>query len=221
MGRLPAVDAEDDLRRGGHDPGVPPRERRPPSERRYPPAVRVVAGRAKGRVLRAPDGQATRPTSDRVREAAFSVLLSLRPIQGATVVDLFAGSGALGIEALSRGAARATFVERDRRALAAIRANLTALALEDAATVVAGDAEVHAALAVGDGADLVFADPPYSFDGWPRLLATIRGAGFAGLALIETGHSLELGVEWDAVRVKRYGDTVVTVARPRGEVCQP
>src|SRR5258706_7562012 len=86
--------------------------------------MRVVSGTAKGRKLVAPAGRSTRPTSDRVREAIFSMLASLDALEGAIVVDLFAGSGALGIEALSRGAAHATFYELDREAVAAIETNL-------------------------------------------------------------------------------------------------
>jgi 16S rRNA (guanine966-N2)-methyltransferase len=86
--------------------------------------VRVVAGAARGRPLRAPAGRGTRPTSDRVREAMFSMLASMDALEGAVVVDLFAGSGALGIEALSRGAGRAVFVDDDRSALDAVQANL-------------------------------------------------------------------------------------------------
>jgi 16S rRNA (guanine966-N2)-methyltransferase len=118
--------------------------------------VRVVAGRYKGRRLEAPPGRDTRPTADRVREALFSIL---GPLDGLRVLDLFAGSGALGIEALSRGAAQATFVEDDPRALAALRSNLEAVGAEP---VVHG-ADALAFLATSPGPyDLVFVDPPYS-----------------------------------------------------------
>jgi 16S rRNA (guanine966-N2)-methyltransferase len=118
--------------------------------------VRIVAGAYGGRRIEAPRGKATRPTSDRVREALFSIL---GPIEGFRVLDLFAGSGALGIEALSRGAAETVFVDSDARAVAAVRRNLDA---------VGADAPVHrrdafAWLRDADGTfDLVFADPPYS-----------------------------------------------------------
>jgi 16S rRNA (guanine966-N2)-methyltransferase len=117
--------------------------------------VRVVAGQFKGRRLAAPRGTRTRPTADRVREALFSML---GDVEGARVLDLYAGSGALGIEALSRGAASAVFVERDPRAVAAIERNLAAIGVE--ATVLRRD--VPRFLAAEDGAfDLVFCDPPY------------------------------------------------------------
>src|SRR5271168_1492658 len=97
--------------------------------------MRVIGGTARRRQLRAPDLPELRPTSDRVREAIFDILASLEAVEGATVLDLFAGSGALGIEALSRGAASVCFVEADRRAVAAIRANLDSTGLADAAPV--------------------------------------------------------------------------------------
>jgi 16S rRNA (guanine966-N2)-methyltransferase len=121
--------------------------------------VRIVAGAYRGRRIEAPRGRSTRPTSDRVREALFSIF---GPIEGVRVLDLYAGSGALGIEALSRGAAEAVFVDSDARAVAAIKANLEALGI---------DARVHrrdafswlGSAAAGEEAfDLVFADPPYS-----------------------------------------------------------
>jgi 16S rRNA (guanine966-N2)-methyltransferase len=119
--------------------------------------VRVIAGRYRGRRLQAPRGTDVRPTPDRVREALFSIL---GDIEGVRVLDLFAGSGALGIEALSRGAASATLVENDRRALDAIRANLDPLP-DAAAEVVKADALTW--LRGGRGPyDLVFLDPPYS-----------------------------------------------------------
>ena len=120
--------------------------------------MRIVAGRHKGRRLRAPAGAGTRPTADRVREAVFSIL---GPVEGLRVLDLYAGSGALGLEALSRGAGSATFVESGRPALAAIRANLAA-AGEDAEVVASDAIKWLRAEAGRKGAfDLVFCDPPY------------------------------------------------------------
>lgn len=173
--------------------------------------MRVVAGVAGGRLLRAPAGSRTRPTSDRVREAVFSMLESMGELEGAEVVDLFAGSGALGIEALSRGAARATLVERDRAALEAISVNLAVLGpLARAATVVASDALRFAATMRPAG--IVFADPPYRFDAWSVLLGSLRRR--AGLLVAETGEPLEPGPGWEDVKVKKYGSTVVSVLRP-------
>ena len=133
--------------------------------------MRVIAGTARGRRLVAPAGQGTRPTSDRVREATFNALVSLGALEGAVVLDLFAGSGALGIEALSRGAEWAVFVERDRAALAALERNLEA-------TGAPGEVrrqDVARFLARPEGTfDLVFCDPPY--DGAPAVGDALAGA---------------------------------------------
>jgi 16S rRNA (guanine966-N2)-methyltransferase len=174
-------------------------------------SVRVVAGVAKGRPLRAPGGDATRPTSDRVREAMFSMLTSLGSVDGAVVIDLFAGSGALGIEALSRGAAAATFVDRDPAAVAAIRANLAVLGdLATRGTVVRAD--VMRWLDAPPRADLVLADPPYGFGDWAVLLARLGER--AGLVVAESAGELGTIPGWETVKVKRYGGTVVTVVQP-------
>ena len=170
-----------------------------------------------------PRGRATRPTADRVREAVFSIL---GPLEGVDALDLFAGSGALGIEALSRGAATATLVERAPAALAAIRANLAALGLEDRARVVAGDwrRAVAAERAAGRAYGLCLLDPPYSL--LPRLaddLATALVPLLApGAALVIEGSArapilpepLTLPI---ASRTDRtYGDTAVAVLRMEG-----
>jgi 16S rRNA (guanine966-N2)-methyltransferase len=171
--------------------------------------VRVVAGTARGRRLVAPKGDTTRPTSDFVREAVFNSLVSHLDLDDATVVDLFAGTGALGIEALSRGAAHATFVERDRHALTAIRGNLDATGFTARATVLATDA-TRATLP--PSVDVAFADPPYAFDGWPALLTRLE---HVGLAVLESDRELDLPAPWQVLRQKRYGTTVVTLASPR------
>jgi 16S rRNA (guanine966-N2)-methyltransferase len=141
----------------------------------------------------------------------FSILTSLDVIEGAEVADLFAGSGALGIEALSRRAARATFVDSDHAAIDAIRHNLGVLPDGTGEAVV-----VHRdALRFAAGApfsDVVLADPPYRYDGWVDLLAAL--ASRTGLLVAESSEPLETGPEWETVKVKRYGGTVVTVARP-------
>ena len=121
--------------------------------------MRIVAGSAKGARIFAPKGRDTRPTSDRVREAVFAIVAS---VEGMTVLDLFAGSGALGLEALSRGAASATFVESDRAALEAIDRNLEKLGLQGA-RIVRGDAVEYLAK-TSDRYDVVFIDPPYEKD---------------------------------------------------------
>src|SRR5205807_2939069 len=123
------------------------------------PCVRVVAGAFKGRRLQAPAGGRTRPTSDRVREALFSIL---GDVSDARVLDLYAGSGALGIEALSRGAAGATFVDSDREAVVAIRANLALTGTDDRASVVRSPVGSFLAAGRHGPFDLVFLDPPYA-----------------------------------------------------------
>jgi 16S rRNA (guanine(966)-N(2))-methyltransferase RsmD len=180
--------------------------------------MRVIAGRFGGRRLAAPRGAATRPTADRVREALFSML---GPLDGASVLDLFAGTGALGIEALSRGAARAVFVERDRLALAALRANLAALGLGAGAggpqvQVRARDAVAALGEAIDDGEayDLVFVDPPYAQAGeWgarlaqelPRVLAS------GGRVVLESDRRAPLALGLPVRRQRRYGDTSITI----------
>jgi 16S rRNA (guanine966-N2)-methyltransferase len=172
--------------------------------------MRVVGGVAGGRRLRAPAGRSIRPTGDRVREAVFNVLASLGAVEGATVVDLFAGTGALGIEALSRGAAHVTFVDRDPAAAATIRDNLAAVGLAEAPSeVVRADALKW--LDRGDQAfDLALCDPPYDFRAWERLLDGLS----AGLAVLESSLPLEVPPGWVVRTTKRYGGSVVTLVQP-------
>lgn len=122
--------------------------------------MRVVAGSAAGRRLEAPPGSGTRPTGDRVREATFNSLGSLGLVQDATMVDLFAGSGALGIEALSRGASEVTFVERDARAVRVVRANLNTVGLTEPAEVVRAEALAFLESTTRTW-DVALLDPPY------------------------------------------------------------
>jgi 16S rRNA (guanine966-N2)-methyltransferase len=149
------------------------------------------------------------------------MLASMDAIEGAVVLDLFAGSGALGVEALSRGASTATFVEHDPAAVAAIRANLAVVgAGGERARVVAADAVRYAASATP--VDLTFADPPYQFSAWPALLAGLVDR--TALLVAETGTTWTPGSQWETVKVKRYGDTVLTIAHPsarsRSRLCQ-
>jgi 16S rRNA (guanine966-N2)-methyltransferase len=170
--------------------------------------MRVVAGTARGRRLQAPPGTDTRPTSDRARQAIFNALHSLDALVDARVADLFAGSGALGIEALSRGASSCTFVEHDREAIAVIEANLAHCGLAGG-TVVRADV-MRWLEGTHEQLDLVLADPPYAFDDWPALL----GALGTDLAVLESNRPIEPGPGWVVTRSKHYGGTVVTfVAR--------
>jgi 16S rRNA (guanine966-N2)-methyltransferase len=175
------------------------------------PAMRVVAGTARGRPLVAPPGDRTRPTSDRVREAVFNALWSRGALDGATVVDLFAGSGALGVEALSRGAAHATFVDDDREARRAVQRNLEACGLGERATIASGRVERWlAALPAGTRFDLAFCDPPYAFTGWGGLLAALP----ADLVVVESDRSVDPPPGWEVVRDSRYGGTWVGFLTP-------
>lgn len=175
--------------------------------------MRVVAGLAGGRRLQAPAGRKVRPTSERVREALFNALGSLDAVEGASVVDLFAGTGALGIEALSRGAASATFVDADPRAVRSIRENLKVTGLGERARVVQADVLRFLADPPPDPYDVAFADPPYAFGGWPALLAVVP----ARLLAIEARSHVDVGERWHAIRSRRYGDTVLTLVRRQEE----
>jgi len=166
--------------------------------------MRVIAGEFAGRKLAAPDGTTTRPTTDKVRQALFNSLTSMGVLEGAVVADLFAGSGALGIEALSRGAHRCIFVERDRSALTALRHNIAVLGIEDRCTVTASD--VLAWVPAMRNVDIAFIDPPYAFDGWPALLAVVD----VELVVAEADGPIEPPEGWDQLRARRYGRTWVT-----------
>ena len=138
--------------------------------------MRIVAGQFRGRPLQAPAGSETRPTADRVREALFSMLASrLGSFDDLKVADLFAGSGALGFEALSRGAAHVTFVENDRRAQAALKANAERLDVTDRVRVVGGSA---LALPRSEAFDLILADPPYSPGSGSAVVKAVADAGW-------------------------------------------
>jgi len=174
--------------------------------------VRIVAGSHGGRVLRAPAGAKTRPTSEKVRQALFNILGS---VDGAHVLDVFAGSGAMGIEALSRGAASATFIDAAKPALVAIRGNLADLGLTARATVLAGDAVKLVALPPAVPYSLVFVDPPYRTDLATRAVLALPAAHLAEGATIVIEHDRRnapperLG---SLLRTdeRRYGDTVVS-----------
>jgi 16S rRNA (guanine966-N2)-methyltransferase len=217
--------------------------------------MRVVGGVWRGRSLVAPPGRGTRPTSDKVREAIFDVLAALPDIgtsvrgpgaadvlAGQAALDLFAGSGGLGIEALSRGARTCTFVEKERSALRALRANLCRLGVDvtggtapagppsagtaPRARLLAGDVRVALAADARRGSQytLVFADPPYDRFAEVRLalvrllrpLLTSRA-----VVVLETAAGTLVELPWTVVREKRYGDTQVTFLvaeeRQRGE----
>ncbi|HET7296016.1 MAG TPA: 16S rRNA (guanine(966)-N(2))-methyltransferase RsmD [Gemmatimonadales bacterium] len=166
--------------------------------------IRIIAGEFKGRRLKTPVGDRVRPTADRVREAWFSILQ--RAMRGARVLDLFAGSGALGLEALSRGAVTADFVEVHRLALAALKANVKTLDLDDRAAIHRLDALRFAERLHPGEYDVAFADPPYAGEQAARLVALFRIAPFARIFSIE--HPADRPIPGDDTR--RYGDTAIT-----------
>jgi 16S rRNA (guanine966-N2)-methyltransferase len=180
-------------------------------------SVRIVAGRFRGRRLLVPAGEGTRPTGDRVRESLFSIL---GPLHDLRVLDLFAGTGALGLEALSRGAAHATFVERDRKALAALDVNVAACGLgADEATIVRADHRraLRDAAARGEAYDLVLLDPPYR-DGprlAPELDAGLRPLLRPGARVVtESDRRTPLALDLGDADERRYGDTLIRIHRP-------
>lgn len=173
--------------------------------------MRVVAGTLGGRVLNAPRGAATRPTSDRVREALFSILAS---VDGSRVLDLFAGSGALGIEALSRGAATATFVDSASAAIAAIRRNLELLGLQAEVLRMPALRALACTPVLEREYDLVFLDPPYRMasslglqlsTALPPVLA--KGAR----VVVESDRRAPLELDMKLLRERQYGDTLIRV----------
>jgi 16S rRNA (guanine966-N2)-methyltransferase len=177
--------------------------------------VRIVAGVAGGRRLAVPS-RGTRPTSDRVREAVFSALQARQGLEGARVLDLYAGSGALGLEALSRGAAHVRFVESDRRAATVLRHNVETLALPGAEVIIA-DAALMLRGDPGLPYDVVLADPPYALDDVALagvLSALVRRSWLAPAALLVVERPAKVpALTWpngvSAVTDRRYGDTAV------------
>ncbi len=175
--------------------------------------MRVIAGSRGGATLRAPRGRATRPTPERVREALFSILAG---VQGARVLDLFAGSGALGIEALSRGAVQATLVDSSSTAVAAIQRNLESLELSCEVRRQSAQAFLGQARARSCQYDLVFLDPPY------RRASTLSGELSAALAPVlapdarvvaECDRRAPLQLDLPLVVERRYGDTLIRIYR--------
>ncbi len=166
--------------------------------------MRIIAGEFRGRRLEPPGGRRVRPTAGRVREALFDVLAA--DLAGAHVVDLFAGSGALGLEALSRGAAACNFVERARGSLAALRANIDALDVADRARVIRADALRFAERLEPGAYDVALADPPYASGHAARLAARFAECPFARILAVE--HRAADEVSGDETR--RYGDVALT-----------
>ncbi|MCL2826235.1 MAG: 16S rRNA (guanine(966)-N(2))-methyltransferase RsmD [Eggerthellaceae bacterium] len=187
--------------------------------------MRIIAGEYKGRQLKAPKGDATRPTADRVREALMSALASARGgFEGAVVLDAFAGSGALGLEALSRGARYAAFCEKDASALRTLQANIEALGVaRERYAALRTDILKNPPRLAAAPFDLVFLDPPYALEP-PTVSALLEGLGengqLAPQALIVYEHAKSKGAavaqafepaRWERAFHKGYGDTVVDI----------
>lgn len=180
--------------------------------------MRIVGGEHRGRKLKAPSGRGTRPTSEKVREALFDILAGAVP--GSRFLDLYAGTGAVGLEALSRGAAGVVFVEERGKALAALGANTSELGVGDAARTLALPAERALKILRDEGfrADIAFCDPPYSDPAWPALLAR-----FGELLPLRSGGRLALEHEarnppavpegFELVKAYRYGDTGLMIMK--------
>ncbi|MEW6509335.1 MAG: 16S rRNA (guanine(966)-N(2))-methyltransferase RsmD [Bacteroidota bacterium] len=180
--------------------------------------MRVITGRFKGRAIGTVDDHAVRPATDRIRVTIFDMLANRLALRGAWVLDLFAGSGSLGIEALSRGAARVTFVEQGREAMAALEQNLRSLGCLEEAELVEQDALAYLNAARGPF-HLVFADPPYGFPETPELPRIIVGHGLVrpgGYLLIE--HTREVRfADADLYATgpeKKFGRTLITFFQP-------
>lgn len=183
--------------------------------------MRIVAGKFKGAALQAPKGLATRPTSDRVRQALFNVLEhgpAQFEFEGARVLDLFAGTGALALEALSRGARYAILIEDDAAARAAIRRNIEALSLTGVTKIWRRDATRLGEAGTLQPFNLIFCDPPYGKGLGERALASAVAGGWVGkdaIAVLEERAGTEIAwpAPFEEIDRRRYGDTIVALAR--------
>jgi len=183
--------------------------------------MRIVAGKFRGAQIEAPKGLATRPTSDRVRQALFNVLEHGAPdfdFDGARVLDLFAGSGALGLEALSRGARFCVFIEEGAEARASIRRNVEKLGLTGATKIWRRDATKLGGAGTLQPFDLIFCDPPYGKGlGEPAIAAAVEGGWVKQGAIAVLEERADLEVAWPPpfaeIDRRRYGDTAIAIAR--------
>lgn len=181
-------------------------------------ALRITSGRFRARALATPSGTDTRPTMERTRAAILSMVTARMFLDGTRVLDLFAGSGALGFEALSRGAARLTAVETDRRALAAWSKNAHALGVEREATVVKVDALAFLDRHVGPPFDLIVADPPYDLPALDTLPdRALRVVDPDGLVVVEHDRRHDFSAHPAFLTSRRHGTTIVSVFRVPGD----
>ncbi len=182
--------------------------------------MRIVGGRLKGRALHGPASQNIRPTSDRLRETIFNILAHAYgdPVEGATVIDLFAGTGAMGLEALSRGAKRSLFVDDGTKARALLRANVDALGLGGATKIFRRDARKLGPAPAGDRFDIAFLDPPYGKQlAEPALIALRNGGWLSPQALIIVEEAAEAALDipegFTLLEQRAYGDTQIVILR--------
>lgn len=186
--------------------------------------LRIIGGKAKGRLIKVPKGQGIRPTSDRVRESIFNIIpLSL--IRGANVLDLFAGSGAIGLEALSRGAAHVTFIESNRKYIKTIKENINLCGFSfKNIDIISKDVLTALGMPVIQNLtyDIVFADPPYNYSSWRILLSKISlnvNINNYGLIIAEHSTRVSIPLDIDTIMIHNcytYGDTSLTVFKKHG-----
>ncbi len=183
--------------------------------------LRIVSGTVGGRRLKTPKGVEIRPTQDRIKQVIFNSLIEI--VEGASVLDLFGGTGSLGLESLSRGAEKALFVEREIRCVGAIKENVTLCGFDAQSRVIRQDVNEFLAHPTGEQFDIVFADPPYekirsSLDESPFLLAVRPWVKPGGLFVWEhfSGQRLKGPQGWTIVRDRDYGETGLTFLRPQG-----
>lgn len=175
-------------------------------------SMRVIAGKAKGRKLKAPKGDSVRPTSDKVKGAVFSMLAQYAPL--GNFLDLFAGSGAMGIEAWSRGATGVVFVEKDRKAFEVLRSNLQTVGFSEAALICA-DWQVGLRRLAGEQFAFIYVDPPFFADLYPAVLASLRELEMLshnGILCLEHSKRQLLSYDdsWSLLKTRHYGETAVT-----------
>lgn len=182
--------------------------------------MRIIAGCARGRALKTRKGMETRPTADRVKESLFNILANR--IEGSRFLDIFAGNGGIGIEALSRGAEKCVFIEKNNHCVTIIKDNLALTGLNRKGAVIAGDAAAAVSRLKKDGEvfDIIFLDPPYHSPDLPVVAAKIAESGILdpqGLLVVEHHRhdiSWRGNPQWDMAREKQYGDTTISFFKP-------
>lgn len=180
--------------------------------------MRVISGIAKGRKLRSCEGLLTRPTTDRVKESVFNIINSY--IKGAKVLDVFAGSGALGIEALSRGADMAVFTEVDKKSVKIIKENLDTVGLTEKSRVSVIDGIAYIKKAT-EKFDIIFADPPYKAGLYEPLFKAVRDSNIlSGIMVVERESSMELPLPegFEVVKERKYGNVTIAVLSGKDEI---